>query len=260
MKEEKVNGRNEKRMVAKLSSSVCQFPLTSQKWPIMFNILSLSGGGKEQRCRVGRLEESSVANSIVNIIPYHLLPVKAQAKFVLRRTHSSPVAKKQRDTEWATRAPWSTLPWKLCQLLRRLPSSNTKKSPSKNVRWNLWCAPLYSGRQQSGAVVKRRLCVRKSTPIRTNLWFRTQGQRGRGGERTVGWRGRHMWISMKRMLQSSECRELSAEGGEGLVSVLQRGIKPPAGSCCEPQCTCGPVLSITCVAVSRVAVAVAQYG
>ena len=93
----------------------------------MFNILSLSGGGKEQRCRVGRLEESSVANSIVNIIPYHLLPVKAQAKFVLRRTHGSPVAKKQRDTEWATRAPWSTLPWKLCQLLRRLPSSNTHK-------------------------------------------------------------------------------------------------------------------------------------
>ena len=117
LKEEKVKGRNEKRMVAKLSPSVCQFPLTSQKWPIMFNILSLSGGGKEQRCRVGRLEESSVANSIVNIIPYHLLPVKAQAKFVLRRTHGSPVAKKQRDTEWATRAPRSTLPWKLCQLL-----------------------------------------------------------------------------------------------------------------------------------------------
>ena len=59
----------------------------------MFNILSLSGGGKDQRCRVGRLEESSVANSIVNIIPYHLLPVKAQAKFVLCCTHGSPVAK-----------------------------------------------------------------------------------------------------------------------------------------------------------------------
>lgn len=59
----------------------------------MFNILSLSGGGKEQRCRVGRLEESSVANTIVNIIPYHLLPVKAQAKFVLCCTHDSPVAK-----------------------------------------------------------------------------------------------------------------------------------------------------------------------
>lgn len=63
----------------------------------MFNILSLGGGGKEQRCRVGRLEESSVANSIVNIIPYHLLPVKAQAKFVLSCTHGSPVAK-SRDT------------------------------------------------------------------------------------------------------------------------------------------------------------------
>lgn len=70
-------------MVEKLSSSVCQIPLRSQKWPIMFNILSLGGGRKEQGCRVGRLGESSMANSIVNIIPYHLLPVKAQAKFVL---------------------------------------------------------------------------------------------------------------------------------------------------------------------------------
>lgn len=59
----------------------------------MFNILSLSGGGKEQRCRVGRLEESSVANSSVNIIPHHLLPVKAQAKFDLCCTHGSRVAK-----------------------------------------------------------------------------------------------------------------------------------------------------------------------
>lgn len=59
----------------------------------MFNILSLTGGGKEQKRRVGRMEESTVANSIVNIIPYHLFPVKAQAKFFLRCTHDSPVAK-----------------------------------------------------------------------------------------------------------------------------------------------------------------------
>lgn len=93
IKKERVRGRNEKRTVVKLSSWMCQLPLTSQKWPIMFYILSLSGGGKEQRCRVGCLEESSVANSIVNIIPYHLLPVKGQAKFVLCCTHGSPVAK-----------------------------------------------------------------------------------------------------------------------------------------------------------------------
>lgn len=89
-------------MVAKLSSSVCQIPLTSQKWHIMFNILSLGGGGREQRCRVGRLEESSVANSIVNIIPYHLLPVKARAKFVFVLYTWQSGSKEHRDTEWAT--------------------------------------------------------------------------------------------------------------------------------------------------------------
>lgn len=92
----RLRGRNVKSMVAKLNSSVCQFPLKSQKRPIMFNILSLNGGGKEQRCRVGRMEESSVANSIINVIPYHLLPVKAQAKFVLCCTHGSPVAKSRK--------------------------------------------------------------------------------------------------------------------------------------------------------------------
>lgn len=51
---------------------------------------------------MGSLEESSVANSIVSMIPYNLLPVKAQAKFVLCCAHGSQVAKKQRDTEWAT--------------------------------------------------------------------------------------------------------------------------------------------------------------
>lgn len=95
LKEERARKRNEKRIVAKLAHQ-CGIPLRSQKWPIMFSILSLSGGGKEQRCRVGRLEESSVANSIVNIIPHHLLPVKAQAKFVLCYTHGSPVAKSRK--------------------------------------------------------------------------------------------------------------------------------------------------------------------
>ncbi len=83
-------------MVAKLHPLLCQFPLISQKRPIMFNILSLNGRGKEQRCRVGRMEESAAANGIINIIPYHLLPVKAQAKFVLCCTHGSPAAKSRK--------------------------------------------------------------------------------------------------------------------------------------------------------------------
>lgn len=46
---------------------------------------------------MGCLEESSVANSIVNIIPYHLLPVRTRAIFVLRCAHGGPVAER-RDT------------------------------------------------------------------------------------------------------------------------------------------------------------------
>ena len=85
------------------------FPLQARKWPIMFNIFCLGGGRKEQRLRVGWREESSVANSIVKIIPYHLLPVKARPKFVfVLYTWQSGGSKEHRDTEWATQAPWST--------------------------------------------------------------------------------------------------------------------------------------------------------
>lgn len=158
--EERVRGRNEKRMVAKLSSLVCQLPLTTQKWPIMFNILSLSGGRKkEQRSRVGRLEESSVANSIVNIIPYHLLPVKAQAKFVLCCTHGTPVAK-NRKTLSGQHEPCRVRSHKTEPTIMPTAQFKYKSTILKSVM----CSSVL-GRTAEQQRVKKSVCV-KSTHIR----------------------------------------------------------------------------------------------
>lgn len=100
-------GKDEKGTTGKIKPCECvNLPPASQRWHIVFNILEPSGGGKkkEQRCRVGCLEESSAANSTVDIIPNHLLPARGRAIFVLCCAHAGPVAEEERHTEWARRA------------------------------------------------------------------------------------------------------------------------------------------------------------
>lgn len=165
-------------MVAKLSSSVCQFPLTSQKWHIMFNILSLSGGGKERRGRVGCLEESSVANSIVNIIPYHLLPVKAQAKFVLCCTHGSPVAKRRETLsgqhEHCRVGEQKTMPTVTPTAQFKHKRDVLKMSSEKRTAFLcIW--------KDSRAVQSQTMPLCKEVdPYQEILWFHTQGQKESG--------------------------------------------------------------------------------
>lgn len=176
----------------------------------MFNILSLSGGGKEQRCWVGWLEESSVANSIVNIIPDHLLPVKAQAKFVLCCAHGCPVAK-SRETLSGQREHYRVRSHKTMPTVT--PTPEFKHRNSKNVGLGLR-VPLYSERQRSSG---DDVLMLRSWPIsgKSLVSHAAPHRKSVSGS----WRGQQMWVTMKIVMQNRLNPEQRAQGS-GLVRKL----------------------------------------
>lgn len=129
---------------------------------------------------MGRLEESTVDNSIVNIKPYHLLSVKALAKFVLCCAHGSPVSKSRKTLSGQHQhcrvCSHKTMP----TVTPTVEFKNGEKKKKKILKMSgqICCGSSVLGRTAEQGRVTQRLCVTESTHIGKSSGFTHGGMEG----------------------------------------------------------------------------------